>query len=582
MEITWRDAARRLQLEIKRIRHHNAKPKPPTPVIKHVRRVAKTRVIRWWALNDLYFFGAHFLGLADYRDPKTGRSRVDPILHRDLCEELERDESILLLLPREHGKSTWTCVWCAWQILRDPNNVAILLISLDMKKAASNMAYIADLLIRPRVRRYFKEVVPDPADHNFRGWAIKNRTELLLRRSKKRLMAEHQVTACGYKTLITGHHFPIVVCDDLIDATNCRTEDRRQEAGDRVGQLISIRNPTGRFVIIGTRYHTDDAYARIIAAEVIDRTILRRATERPPHLRAEPIPQDAPPLTQKGDIDDPLSVPIYSYFDKDMLSRIRKNLRGSTGNDDRWMTQYYNDPHSTSITVFPQPIRTYREIPPNALTTPHMAVDTANTTQGTQSDWSAIIIAHIDESGMIYISHAERVQATWDRVCNNIIRTAIIHRPASITIETTLGEQYGWVYGKVLEDFIRALPQDEPPPRLPPPNFITQARGSLTIPKLDRINSTFGAVYRLNQALPHESLQDLITQMQDYPRGRHDDLVDAAAIAIEKIKPAIRLDTLPYHLTQDQSREHALFQHFAGTSPLQSGYRYGELIRGYR
>jgi phage terminase large subunit-like protein len=62
----------------------------------------------------------------------------------------------------------------------------------------------------------------------------------------------------------TGAHFDLIICDDIVNDKNTITVEQRDQVFGFMKKLLMQLNPGGALIIIGTRWHIDDAYGRII------------------------------------------------------------------------------------------------------------------------------------------------------------------------------------------------------------------------------------------------------------------------------------------------------------------------------
>ena len=87
--------------------------------------------------------------------------------------------------------------------------------------------------------------------------------ELIVRQRAKHLVAP-TVMAAGVQKTLTSQHFDLIIADDIVVPDNCGTKDQREKIYDFYLSLFDLLEPDGRIVVIGTRYHQDDLYARIL------------------------------------------------------------------------------------------------------------------------------------------------------------------------------------------------------------------------------------------------------------------------------------------------------------------------------
>jgi len=73
------------------------------------------------------------------------------------------------------------------------------------------------------------------------------------------------VEVVGVLGSITGGHFDLIVCDDILDNENTKIATRRQETYDWFfGTILPLLEPDGQEIVVGTRKHYDDLYGHLI------------------------------------------------------------------------------------------------------------------------------------------------------------------------------------------------------------------------------------------------------------------------------------------------------------------------------
>ena len=517
----------RKQREKKRMKYpsNDLATKQAALIDQHGDDEGRRAFLRWRCLNDTFYFGSTFLRLGEHCDKNTGRSRVDPVFHGWLCSELDRREPALVLLPRDHCKTTWVCINVAQEILRDPGSVRTAMFSLAEGLASKNLIYVRSILMMPQVRRLFSDIVPDPGK-SWRGWTTCNANQLTMMRPEGAApLKEEQLEAWGMGKRITGHHFMHIILDDVIDQTNVTTPEQIQKVAEWVGYLVDILDPEGYITIVGTRYHFDDIYARVMRSKVVaHRHITRRATEVRPEVEAtrkEPLPKDVMP----GDLEDPLSETIYEFYDKNMLREKQAEKLVMTGSDEQFFAQYYNNPISQSTAIFPKPLATYDELRHSDRARVFIAVDQAFTSHSASDD-TAIAVGYFDDHDYLWIEECKGLRADWAVVGKELTRLIAIHKPIRVGVENLLFWQFRYIFTSEAKEWQRVNGQIKDWPIVSP---IKIPKGG---DKTARINITLGAFVRAGRVFVKNTLTTLKQQMEEFPRSRRDDLVDASAMLI--------------------------------------------------
>lgn len=221
--------------------------------------------LRQRALTDLFWFAGTVLGYADIFP-------FEAETHLMLCKFLERHTGLpdldeapmqLVLWPRETGKSSIATIATAIQeACRNPN-VAILianekqLLAQDFLKSIKHHFQSNDFL-----RALFPEVIPP--DFKDTEWS---QTRATLQRTAAR--PEPTFDTIGVGGAVTGRHFDIILCDDLISkeaVDNARTGSWTvMESANfwltTLRPLLSVgAKPFPWIRLTGTRWYPRDVY----------------------------------------------------------------------------------------------------------------------------------------------------------------------------------------------------------------------------------------------------------------------------------------------------------------------------------
>jgi len=163
----------------------------------------------------------------------------------------------LLLAPRGHGKSTiLTVSFTLFTILRDPET-RVLIIS---NTAAQAQAFLREI-------RQHLESNPNLLDAwgNLRAspWTS---SEFVLN-LRERHPKEATVTGMGVMGPVISRHYDVILLDDVVDeeaASSKRIRDKMWTWYYK--ELMPTLEPDGEIHILGTRYHHDDLYGKLIEA----------------------------------------------------------------------------------------------------------------------------------------------------------------------------------------------------------------------------------------------------------------------------------------------------------------------------
>lgn len=157
-------------------------------------------------------------------------------------------------LPRGHLKS-WivTQGWAIMQMLKNPDT-RILIVNAVEGNANKMLRYIRTQLTRGSwLSRFYGGFETE----------VWNQEELIVRQRKIASVAP-TFMAAGLQKTLTSQHFDIIIVDDLVEPDNVRTKEQRDKVYEFYLSLFDLLEPNGKMVVIGTRYHQDDLYSKIL------------------------------------------------------------------------------------------------------------------------------------------------------------------------------------------------------------------------------------------------------------------------------------------------------------------------------
>lgn len=339
---------------------------------------------------------------------------------------------------------------------------------------------------------------------------IKRVTEGRVELSKDRSAVEEWETvkgggfrAVGVGGGITGFGGDLIMIDDPVKSREeAESEVFRNKCWDWFNDDLYTRlEPDAAIILTMTRWHEDDLAGRLLDD-------MKNGGEQWEVVRLPALAEENDPIGRE--VGEPLCAERY---DLETLTKIK--AKGAYSFD----SLYQQNPTAKSGTFFQVDQLQIVDAIPGGL----MACrgwDQAATPNG--GDYSAgVKITEADEYGIFYITDAVRGQwdtATRDR---NIKQTAALDG----TTTSIAGEQEGGSGGKgQAENFVKMLAgyavSTEP------------ATGAKTV-RADPLSSQINAGnVRL---LRGDWNRDFIDELRKFPLGKHDDQVDAAAVAFNKV-----------------------------------------------
>jgi predicted phage terminase large subunit-like protein len=181
-------------------------------------------------------------------------------------EELKR--KALIMLPRVSFKSTVVSngfvIWLMWH---NPD----IRIMIDTETLTNSKFYLAGIKDMIDNNELLKAICVDD-DGNYLLAPNKdipggcNEDSVILKSRKKLGLKEPTIFCSGVDNARTGMHMEVLICDDLVSERNVKTPDQILKTKDHYRFSLSLLEPNGVLIVIGTRYHLNDLYSELINA----------------------------------------------------------------------------------------------------------------------------------------------------------------------------------------------------------------------------------------------------------------------------------------------------------------------------
>lgn len=302
----------------------------------------------------------------------------------------------LWLIPRSHLKtSLWTVGMNIWEVLNNPS-LRFLIINAVYTKALEILAEIKSHFDTNEILRWlFPEFCPDLIVDRRRAKLCNWTSERLDFPCGDRVGKKEGNFEClGVEMSLVSKHYDRMIFDDAVNDKNTATADYLEKVWQWFRNSMQLRHDPSesRIVLIGTRWHFDDIYGRIIAQE-----------QRRRELGGEPrwliYRRKVKELNPDG-----IEVPIWPERFNDAIIQELLEENGSY----IFAHQYLNEPISADDALFPrdkiQHIDEF-ELPESLVT--YAAVDLVE--EGEYGADSAVItIASFDSQGNYYVRQIVR------------------------------------------------------------------------------------------------------------------------------------------------------------------------------
>ena len=440
-------------------------------------------------LEDLYDFNKHVMNYPD----------ISETPHRKLCKFVTNNplKKKLILLPRDHLKSSMVTVgYSCQQVAKNPN-IRILIVNATYNMAVSFLRQIKGTLKNGKeFRRFYGDLTAGA-----KRW---REDAITVTRTGAFEKGEPTVTAYGMGGNLVSRHYDMIILDDIVNRDTIATKEQIDKTIIYYKDILDLLEPEGQLIIIGTRWHYADLYSWIMENFKDDFDIL--------------IGRAYYGEWGSGKLLFP------NKFDWDRLAELKRQ-KGNYS----FSCQYMNEPTDPKDAVFKRENFKYydddviRGRVLNHFTTIDPAISLAK-----GADYSVILTVAVDLWNNWYVREIVRGKYTPEQLIEQVFLADEKWHPKRIAIET-------YAFQKVLQYTIN----DEMRRRnhfLP----LEQLKHETDRSKEDRIRALQpryqqGAIHHC-QSLPNNDwLEDELTR---FPKGKHDDIIDALAYMLQIAFPS--------------------------------------------
>jgi len=187
-----------------------------------------------------------------------GYREITAYTHDEMIRCLEEPGTRkLICVPRGCFKSSIGVVsYSIWRLINDPN----LRILIDSEIYENSKNFVRE------IRQKLEQSHMTELFGSFRSKQWSEGSITIAQRTK--VLKEASVTASGVGANKVGQHYDLIIMDDLNTDRNSATPEGRQKVLRHYQMNVSILEPTGTMVVIGTRYAADDVIGWILENEV--------------------------------------------------------------------------------------------------------------------------------------------------------------------------------------------------------------------------------------------------------------------------------------------------------------------------
>jgi len=423
--------------------------------------------------------GIFLFAIMDFKD--IDAPYLDEFIKR-IEEERDRD---LFLLPRFHFKTSIFSVGASiWSIIRDPER-RIGIGSWSLSKAKD---FVREIKLtceqKPILAAYYPEVFYDNPGKESPKW-----TENELVFKHEGIYKEASITAFTLESLPTGLHFDDIRVDDAVVPENVTTKEMMDKVKNAFKLLRPILSPQGVLRVAGTIYDFGDLH-RDLEKNSEWRTYKRHAIE------------DGKPI-------------LPSKFTVEKLAEIRREVGPYI-----YSCQYDLDPIDPETALFrKRNIQYFDTWRPGSYRT-IITVDLAFSEKRT-SDYTVILHTKTDSFRNLYVSDYIRGHLAMDNFLNALFDMAAhVQGLTAVGVEILPSEsEQNSAIIHVIREEMRKRSQ-----------FFTL---TAIKPHRDKVTRTqsLQALYSNGMVFIRKEHVELEDELLRFPKGEHDDLVDALAYA---------------------------------------------------
>lgn len=418
-----------------------------------------------------------------------------------------RKNLLLLLLPRGTFKSSVVTIGFTLQYVLNEPDCRILIDSETFSKSKAFLReIIGHLEGNDKYREVFKAIhgmYPFETKHKAKLWTD---SELILP-CRKRERKEPTISCAGIDVTKNGMHYDLIVADDLHSEKNVTNKEQIAQVISHYRLAFSLLDPGKPMIVIGTRWDYNDLYQHIMDFEKEDFNILKRSAYR-----------------------DDGSLFFPEVLNEKELDKIRRR-QGSY----IFSCQYLNDPVSDENATFKRehivrkswaevvgrPMNWYLSVDPS-YSDPRFSTG--------YSDFASLVLVGMDYQRDLYIRHLVRRKMTYSQIINEMFRIYTDAAFDDIKNMRILLE----VIGTKSLSFELANEQKRRNTWLP----VTEIK-SRHENKEERIRGLapfyeFGHIYHITEC---PQLEELEYELLHFPKGAHDDMIDALASVLEVASP---------------------------------------------
>ena len=384
----------------------------------------------------------------------------------------------MILVPRSCFKSTFFTIGRSMQAIAKDRNERILVANATL---ANSQKFLSEMRDHIRKNETFKLLYGDMYDMKLR-WN-ENEFEVAGRNLGSK---EATVTAVGVGGNLVSQHYSRIIADDLVNLENSSTRYQSDKVIDWWKRAFSLLDYDGEMIIIGTRWSYYELYSWILDrfSDQVDYYI-------------------------RGAYNTDGSLYFPELLSEEKLEELR-SLQGSYV----FSSFYLNDPiDEESALIKRSQIRYWTSDLPKNMNI--FAMCDPAVSQGSQADYTAIIVVGVNWNNDWYVLDARREKMTVGELIQELFSVYEMWKPITISIET-IGQAQG---------LMTPIFDEENRRNKYLPLYEITARSD--VKKEIRIRSVLQPRFERGKIYIKEDMYDLEEEILKFPRSKHEDMIDA-------------------------------------------------------
>jgi len=550
---------------------------PNTSINAHdlgAKEIEQLRDARWRARHDFFFLANTVLGkdlicpefngnlvnlLQKFPKPSEVQAKMNdrwtsdgwkytPLIPR--MTELPGKRRKLILDFRSSLKTSCNCEVHSIQWSLNYPLACIAIFQYKLEKAESILSSIKQhFLYNARFRALFPELCPPP--DKLKDFGTKSKFSLYnINEIRKTARREDTFMTAALEAGLAGYHFEIMKFSDVVDPENSENLDQCAKTIHKFGQSLNLLvSPAYWLDVEGTRYHHGDLYGKLIQDWKQDRAdrgddntiwdVYTRGIFKPNipenNLKYLPHELEVEDLLVNGkrvpyDFPDRLNEKRFplqelEYYEKNDPTNFWAQMKNvPMGGRGGIMDFKLNLDKATgkldTLNIISK--KDYERFP-KAYSV--LSVDPAETTNE-RSNYTAMVYATVDRDGRTYIEQI--IHGKWDPtgVSDKILWACDRFKPEVLLMEEVSATR------NMLPGIKRAWDHDPQRHHIPTVKF---NKRDTKVKKEEKIRLMLHHPYHMGNLkfvkemiLPN-GWENLVMEMQQFPRGLHDDILDALA-----------------------------------------------------